>query len=166
MYEPKNLKRWTLPEHYFGATWPNHYGAGVGHSRDSDALEESNFVCMLRELGGESDVITLVRESHWLVGWVEWIAIEADGSDESDKALRIADEIKDKLKDYPVLDEEHLSNLEQEHADQTWANCFDWQERIEYIREHRSQFEFWDLGDMIGCVRGQYFKGYPSELIY
>jgi hypothetical protein len=87
MYEPKHLKRWTHPEHYFGAVWPNHYSAGVGRPRDSDCLEESNFHTMLRLLGGESDVVTVVRESHWAVDWVEWIAIEADGSAESDKAL-------------------------------------------------------------------------------
>ena len=164
-YEPKHLKRWTMPEHYFGATWPNHYGSGVGQHRDSDALTRSNFAVMLNRLGGESDVVTVVRESHWAVGWVEWIAIEADGTPESDKALQIADEAKESLEDYPVLDEEHFSETEQEEADQVWANCYDWHDRINYIRDHRSQFDFHDLSDMIGCVRGQYFVGYASELI-
>jgi hypothetical protein len=49
MYEPTNLKRWTMPRDYFGATWPNHYSAGVGQSRDSDCLEQSNFTVMLAE---------------------------------------------------------------------------------------------------------------------
>jgi hypothetical protein len=165
MFEPKHLKRWTMPSHYFGATWPNHYSAGVGQSRASDSLERSNFVCMLLALGGESDVITVVRESHWLVGWVEWIAIEADGTPESDKALAIADDIKRRLEDYPVINEEHWSETETEDANETWLNCYSWQERIKYIHEHRSQFEFHDYRDMLGCVRGEYFAGHASELL-
>lgn len=39
-------------------------------------------------------------------------------------------------------------------------------ERVEYIRKHRSQFEFRDFADMLGCVRGKYFAGYASELIH
>lgn len=165
MFEPKHLKKWTMPRDYFGATWPNHYSSGCGQSRDSDALERSNFACMLRALGGESDVVTVVRESHWAVGWVEWIAIEADGTAESDAALEIADKIKAKLEDYPVVDEEHWSQVEQEDADLIWKNCYSWEERIKYIRKYRSQFDFRGYADMIGCVRGQYFAGYASELI-
>jgi DNA invertase Pin-like site-specific DNA recombinase len=36
----------------------------VGQSRDSDCLEQSNFAVMLHELGGESDTVIVVRESH------------------------------------------------------------------------------------------------------
>ena len=57
-------------------------------ARDSDCLKQSNFAVMLRELGGESETVIVVRESHWAVGWVEWIAIhELDAA-----ALQIADE--------------------------------------------------------------------------
>ncbi len=166
MFEPKNLKRWTMPSHYFGANWPNHYSAGVGQSRDSDCLEQSNFATMVQLLGGESDVVTIVRESHWAVGWVEWIALEADGTPESDKALEIADQAKARIEDYPVLDESDFSEREQAAADETWKNCYDEKERIKYIRQHRSQFEFHDMADLFGCVRGKYFAGYASELLY
>ena len=164
MYTPENLKRWTMPSHYAGATWPNHYSAGVGQSRDSDCVERSNFACMLKALG-ESEVVTVVREGHFLVGWIEWIAIEADGSDESDKALAIADKIAGDLEDYPIVDEDHLSMVEDEEANEVWTNCYNWQDRIAYIRANRSQFEFHNYADLLGCVRGQYFAGYASELI-
>lgn len=39
--------------------------------------------CMLRELGGESETVRVVRESHWAVGWVEWIAIHESDIEES-----------------------------------------------------------------------------------
>lgn len=160
-YDPTHLKLWKMPDHYAGEVWPDYYSSGVGQSRDSDALERSNFTSMLALLGGESETVIVVRESHWLVGWVEWIAIHSSDA----KALEIADDAKGRLNDYPVLDENHFSEVEQEDADQTWANCFDWRERIAYIREHRYQFEFHNYRDMLGCIRGQYFVGYPGDLL-
>ena len=161
MYAPSHLKLWTMPANYFGAVWPATYSAGLGQSRDSDTIERSNFACMLKALGGESDTVQVVRERHWAVGWVEWIAIHQD----NEAALKIADDVQERLADYPVVNEEHWSELEQEDANLTWQNCYSPQERIDYIREHRSQFEFHDMADLIGCVRGQYFAGYASELL-
>jgi len=63
----------------------------------------------------------------------------------------------------PMSDDE-LREYEQEAADETWRNCYSPSERVAYIREHRSQFEFHTLADMLGCVRGHYFAGYASEL--
>jgi len=89
-YDPEHLKRWTLPDNYFGAEWPDYFSSGVGQSRDSDALERSNFISMLDALGGETETVVVVRETHYLVGWVEWIAIH----ESDDKALKIADDIQ------------------------------------------------------------------------
>lgn len=161
MYEPTHIKRWTMPSHYAGAVWPAYYSSGVGQSRDSDALERSNFACMLRDLGGETETVLVVRESHWLVGWVEWIAIHQD----DERALQIADAIKGKLEDYPVVDEEHFSETEVEEANEVWTNCYSDEERIAYMRQHRSQFDFHDYGDLLRCARGRYFSGYASELL-
>ncbi len=166
MYTPSYLTRWTMPSNYCGSAWPNHYSAGVGQSRDSDALERSNFACALKALGGESDVVTVVRENHWACGWVEWIAIEDDGSPESEKALREADSIATGLEDYPVLNDEHFSALEQEEANETWANCYDPHDRIAYIRKNRDQFDFGTFADLMDCVRGEYFNGYCNELLH
>lgn len=159
--ELKHINRWTMPANYAGETWPDYYSAGVGQSRDSDALEQSNFAAMLKAIGGESETVIVVRESHWAVGWVEWIAIHE--SDES--ALFWADHTMGELADYPVLDEDDLSRREQDEANDLWRDCYDRFERIAYIREHRYQFEFHDMADMLACVRGDYFAGYASELI-
>ena len=161
MYTPKNLHRWTLPQCYAGETWPDYYSSGVGQSRDSDALERSNFASMLEALGGESETVVVVREGHWLVGWIEWIAIHQD----DDAALQVADEIQEKLVDYPVIDEDHWSELEMMEANDVWRDCYDWRERVAYIRDHRSQFDFRDYQDLLGCVRGRYFSGYAGELL-
>lgn len=160
-YTPQNLKIWTMPRDYAGAVWPAYYSAGVGQSRDSDDLEASNFATMLKDLGGETDTVIVVRESHWAVGWVEWIAIHQDDG----AALKIADENIARLADYPVLNEEDFSERETKHASDIWRDCYTPAERIAYIREHESQFEFHDYADLLGCVRGKYFAGYASELI-
>jgi len=160
-YRPAHLKRWTMPSNYFGAVWPAYYSAGIGQSRDSDALERSNFRCMLAALGGESDTVEVVRASHWAVGWVEWIAIHQDDS----RALAIADKIAARLEDYPVIDEDDWGELEQEDANETWRNCYSPGERLAYIRKFRYQFDWRDWRDLRACVRGDYFAGYASELL-
>lgn len=155
------LKRWKMPRHYFGEVWPAYYRAGVGQSRGSDALERSNFRVMLARLGGESETVIVVRESHWAVGWIEWIAIHQD----DDKALSIANAAIESLEDYPVLSEDDWSELEQEDANEVWARCYSDAERLQYIRDYRNQFDFRGYADLIGCVRGRYFCGYASELL-
>ena len=162
MYEPKHLHRWTMPECYFGEEWPEYFSSGFGQSRDSDCLERSNFEIALAKLGGETDTVIVVRERHWAVGWVEWIAIHQD----DELALVTGDELRERCEDYPVLDDEHLSNLEAEEANDVWHQCYSDAERLAYIRTNRDQFDFCDYADLLGCVRGRYFVGYASELIY
>ena len=110
-FTPSYLKRWSLPDSYAGAEWPDWYVV-IGQHRDSDALTRSNFICMLKALGGESETVKIIRESHWAVGWVEWIGVHKDDH----KALEIADDITHRLEGYPVVDEDHWSELEWNEA--------------------------------------------------
>lgn len=129
-------------------------------NRDSGCLDESNFACALKELGGESDTVEVCRFGHWGNGWFEIIIVQPD-TDAHKKAI----DIEAGLSNYPVLDDNDFSEREMEAANETWKNCYDTAERIEYIREHESQFEFRSFADMLGCVRGNYFAGYASELL-
>jgi hypothetical protein len=157
----KHIKKWTMPTSYAGEVWPDYYSSGFGQSRDSDCLERSNFECALNRLGGESETVIVVRESHWAVGWVEWIAIH-----ETDvKTLAIADELREGMESYPVVDEDHWSQVEDDEAQTVWRDCYSAKERLRYVREHRSQFDFRNFADLMGCIRGEYFAGYASELI-
>ena len=109
------LKRWEMPDSYFGAEWPEYF-VFLSQSRDADALTRSNFECGLRELGGESETVIVVRERHWAAGWVEWIAIH-----ESDvEAILAADEMSCAIESYPVLDESHFSELGWDEAQAQW----------------------------------------------
>ena len=166
-YTPSNLSRWELPRNYFGSEWPEYY-VFLSQNRDSDTLTRSNFQCALTAIGGETgedddgiSAVTVVRESHWACGWIEWIAIHESNSE----ALRIADEIAAKLEDYPVVNEDHWSELEDQEAQEVWRNCYNERERIDYMRRYSSQFEFQDFADLRAQVRGEYFTGYASELL-
>jgi hypothetical protein len=132
--EAKNrLPRWSMPENYFGAEW-SEYFVFLGQHRDSDSLTRSNFICGLKALGGESETIRVIRESHWAVGWVEWIAIhESDAA-----ALSAASEIAENLEDYPVVDEMHWSDLEYEEAAEFW-NSLSPRDRVQMAIHERDK---------------------------
>ena len=159
-FTPEHFQLWTHPEYYAGEEFPDLY-VTLGQHRDSGVLDRSNFRSFLKALGGESDTVRVIRAGHWLVGWIEFIGIHKDDA----VALEAADEMAAALKDYPVVDEDDYSELEREEANETWKNCFSAQERLVYIREHSSQFEFRDYADLISNVRGAYFSGYASELL-
>jgi hypothetical protein len=154
--------------------------------RDADCLNRSNYRTVLRMLGAKgtegakgsqsiTDNLAIEEASHWACGWVQRIVIRP-----ATKALRDSDadawlecvrqeeavaKVLGRIESYPVLDENDFCELETEEANQIWTSCYSVADRIEYIRKHRSQFEFGDFADMLGCVRGKYFAGYASELI-
>jgi len=156
----ESLTRWEVPESWFGQHWHGWF-VGLGQNRDSDALERSNFISALEALGGESETVRVVREGHWAVGWIEWIAIH----ESDDKALAIQYEIEGSLADYPVLDESDWSEEEAEEANEVWQNCYNEKERIEYVREYPDQFYFASWSDLRNVIRGEYFTGWASELL-
>jgi hypothetical protein len=148
-------------------TWA--LGPVIRH-RDSDCLQESNAAALEKHLESDptlADDWTITGCGHWAVGWVDHLsyrAVEADGK----TATRIARVLRAwfaALDDYPIADEDDFSRREQEEADRVWQDCYSPVERIEYIRRHRSQFEFHDWLDLLGCVRGKYFAGYASDLL-
>lgn len=116
----------------FGCSVPDDRDAWLiapcGQNRDSDSLTRSNFAVQLAELErieselqveGEEyvDVYELHRFGHWACGWVEIIIVRPD----SPAAVYCA-ELADSLADYPVADEEHLSQLECDEAAESWDN--------------------------------------------
>lgn len=139
---------------------PDDYDTLMCRNRDSDALTESNWRTALRELGGESDNVLIVRMDHWAVGWIEHLAVKQGTSEHA-----TATALEQKLEDYPILNENDFSELETDNANEVWANCYRPAERIRYIRAHRGQFEFNSYSDMLAVVRGWYFIGYASELL-
>jgi hypothetical protein len=111
------LNLWKRPDSYYGAEWHDYY-VFLDQHRDSDSLTRSNFISAMKQLGGETETVQIVRESHWAVGWVEWIAIHKSDL----KAIEKAQEIINKIDVYPVLDENHWSNLEYDEATAYWQS--------------------------------------------
>lgn len=150
-YNPENLQRWKMPDSYFGAEWPEYF-VFLARNRDSDSLVRSNFECALREIGGESETVIIVRESHWACGWIEWIAIhESDAA-----ALKQADKISSALQDHPVVDEDHWSALEYDEA------CAYWESMT--VRERAYYCE--KAGISIFAARRDYLPDDPSGYLF
>lgn len=139
----KYLKPWTLPPSYGGAHWDDWY-VFLGQNRDSNALTRSNFECGLtaiRKVCSKQDLVDalpedaecasvqVVCENHWAVGWIEWIAIHKSDT----KALELADYLLEQLEDYPVLNEEHWSELEYTEACEYWSQLRV-KDRVEYLQ--------------------------------
>lgn len=132
----------------------------LGRNRDSDLLTESNWTVALKKLGGESDDVQVFRFGHWACGWIEYLCVK-----QGSKAQVIAENITKKIDAYPVLDENHFTELENDEANRVWAECYDKKDRVKYIRRFRNQFDFQSWSDLMSVVRGEYFNGYASELI-
>lgn len=124
--------------------------------RDSDILTESNWEVALDRLGGESETVEIHRFGHWACGWWEALTV-SKGSEAHKEGQEIADEIEV----YPVLNEDHFSEMEGDEAHRVWSECYDAKERIEYLRES-SGWDFRSIGDLLQCVRGN-FAPFTSE---
>ena len=86
-----------------GAFLPSRKGWYIvpcSRTRDSEALEESNFESALNQLGGEGNNVEVHRFKHWGFGWYENILVRGDTPQ-----YEIAEGIESALKGYPVLDE-------------------------------------------------------------
>lgn len=156
-----NPSGWDSLDNYAGEIPEPEWLCLITRSRDSDELTESNWRCALQQLGGKSENVSIDRFGHWACGWWESLSVRA-----GTKEHAAAREIADRLESYPVLDEEDYSELESETAERVWQDCYNDSDRIDYIRGHRSQFDFHGYADLLSCARGKYFAGYPSELIH
>lgn len=125
LYSPQFLQRWTRPSDWSGTPWNGYYIAPVGITRDSGTLDRSNWSAQWDTLAPLSADVpdddctspVIVREGHWAVGWIEWVAIH----ESNEAALREADEIASSLDNYPVLDDEARSAMEWEEYTEAWT---------------------------------------------
>jgi hypothetical protein len=128
-----HLTRYKRPQHFadFAGFDRREYFMGLSQHRDSDTLTRSNFRSMLARLGGESETVLVIRDSHFLVGWVESIYIhESDAA-----ACATANAILDRLADYPVVSEDDWGTLEFDVACEYWQSMRV-KERLHYCQKH------------------------------
>lgn len=91
----------------------------AGRHRDSTILENANFEAIQRALTAISpDDVEIESASHWAVGWVESIVINPKNQAMVDEA----ESILAALENYPVVDDELLSQMESEEVDRCWGD--------------------------------------------
>lgn len=108
-----------------------------GRNRDSQPLDESNFDNALELLGGESDDVEVHRFGHWGCGWFELIIVRP-----GTPAADIAHDIETRLENYPLLNEEDVSQREWDAYLESWDAyaCRD------FVEELGKEFGFDDCG--------------------
>ena len=80
------MNKWKRPDYYIGPDYDDYFVSFSQH-RDSDTLNRSNFEVASKQLE-ELEGVEIIRDSHFLVGWIEYILIP----ESNDKAVKIAQE--------------------------------------------------------------------------
>jgi hypothetical protein len=136
----------------------------VSRTRDSGCRAESNFHTALEIFGGESEDCEVHRFGHWGPGWFEIIIINPANAD----LLSKAEDIERALENYPVLDDEDLSEREHEAMLEAWDDygarefrdaltrvlepCFDEYSDTEPADPQQRWCKHWGLDvDICGC---------------
>ena len=105
------------PNSYWGNR--DHWYIVAGQSRDSNALERSNFASFEKALSAiNPESVTIERATHWAVGWVENLMVDSADSAAIDCAIQILTA----LEEYPVVNEEHYSQTEYDEVCELWSN--------------------------------------------
>lgn len=129
---------WKTPSNYGGFDPIGDYVI-LTRNRDSELIDESNWECACKSLGAEDHdsgefesrpPVYTFRASHWAVGWIEYLLVRPDAPEAT---LKEAGEIVCSLADYPVLNEDHWTQLESEVANETWKN-FSVRDRAELLK--------------------------------
>ena len=109
--------KWAHPKYYGGFSPGGDYLILSRH-RESDTVDRSNWDVACESLKAEAwdsrdmegrPMAYHFRAGHPLVGWVEYLLVRADAPDD---LLTAAGEIVRRLSEYPILSDEHHSELE------------------------------------------------------
>lgn len=125
------MEKWERADNYIGKDYSEYYVL-YAHHRDSNILDESNYQA-LRKIFIELSGVIEVTSHHWGVGWVEFIGIHQDEKD----TIELGNDYLDRIDDYPVLDDEDLSNREFELAENMAEDIFNEIEERRYFENGR-----------------------------
>jgi len=104
------LKRWSSAENYLGEDFSDCFIV-TSFSRDSDVVSVANFIAIARHLSAiesESDSgWKIARFGHWACGYLYCIFVHKDSP-----LLSLCEEIALSLREYPVFDEDILTECE------------------------------------------------------
>ncbi len=136
--------KWTHPESYFGHSPVGDYVLYT-KTRDSSPMERTNFdyimgqfETIIAQLGDDSfdkagdPYLSTFSASHCMCGWIEYIMLSKDAPF---VMLNEANELLHSLSDYPSLDDDALSEMEWNAAQDTWRECYSVRERAQMIKD-------------------------------
>lgn len=113
--------------------WDSWLVCPVITNRDADTLTRSNWEAMIEAFRGAetegADDWRTVEESHWACGWIR-LAVVRPGS----TCAELAQGFADRLEDYPLLNEEHCSELEWAEYLEAWED-WGWKEFAKLLRD-------------------------------
>jgi len=107
------------------------------HNRDSDILTEANWKAFnqamweARSVNLDENDYEVHRFGHWGNGWFEIVLIKP-----GTKAAENAKKLEDKLENYPILDEDLHSSMEDEATYEYWKTM-SLRERIEVCKKRQ-----------------------------
>jgi hypothetical protein len=135
--------------------------------RDSDFLSQSNTHYIEKNFPDQEDMVDHQSFSHWAVGWIDAVAIrvyDAEGAI-TEVFQKFYEDVIEALEQYPVLDEDHYSQLE-------------WEDEQRVIEEAIKSYYKWEcpldedemdqaIGQVAGNNESDRFGGdggsYPSD---
>jgi len=134
-YYDECLKRWDHPTGFdsdanFAGDKPTGYVI-YSRNRDSSILEETNFAAILEDLGGEGDLVRVIRHGHWACGWIEYITVDDTAPD---TLLDRCVDIVRALEEYPVYSDNRYSEAQWEAITDHWERS-NLRDRADYCRE-------------------------------
>lgn len=133
LFSPENL--WKRIPSYYGRDWEG-YASIIGRNRDSGCLDNANweYACkwLKHWIGEEGSGVEINRCSHWACGWTEEIMISPEAPDQ---VKEIAENILERIADYPVLNEDLYYQKQDEYAHDYWESMTEG-ERIKILTKY------------------------------
>jgi hypothetical protein len=116
------------------------------HNRDSGTVDRANAEEINKAMAPfeESGDVVFERHSHWACGHVDGFALRVyTATGEITDAFRAYCDLQARLDDYPVLDDETLSRIENDEIEGDWDNWI----RADFERQLEKAFDTEWLGD-------------------
>lgn len=106
------LEKWERASNYLGTNFSEYYLV-CGQHRDSNYVEQSNFIVATQRLGGESEPDVIIAHStHFLVGWVENLMVH----EKAEEKLMVATDIVNDIEKCGVLDDDHWYEMKSDEV--------------------------------------------------
>lgn len=111
MHQTYELHSFQPDETFVGQTLDPSWKVSIFQSTMADVLEECNFTVFLERLGGVSDTVAVHRAGFSGDGWYEFVAIHESNT----AAMHKASGMLDRLRDYPILDDDRFAEAEDDY---------------------------------------------------